>query len=207
MKNLLLSSILFFALFALRAQEAGPAQKKLTDSICKCLSALDMSKIKTSDEAQNAFVECFSKNLSFVVEVAEERNVEMSNTAAMKKIGNEVGKDLINQNCEGFIKVSALMTKDKINSNLNDQAAIQSTSGILKRIETRDFHYIIIQDKNNNEKSFIWLRQFPDSENFIAATSKMIGKSLVVRWSEIEVYLPKAKGYYKVKEIVAIDRD
>ena len=51
----------------------------------------------------------------------------------------------------------------------------------------------------------MWLKQFAGSETFIGVTTKFAGKKIKISWQEIEVYLPAAKGYYKVKEVVAID--
>ncbi|MGZ3874908.1 MAG: hypothetical protein ACXVJD_18450, partial [Mucilaginibacter sp.] len=59
-------------------------------------------------------------------------------------------------------------------------------------------------DNGNSEKSFIWLRQFPGSEKFMNGPLTLAGKKLNISWQEIEVYLPQAKGYYKVKEITGI---
>ena len=35
--------------------------------------------------------------------------------------------------------------------------------------------------------------------------TKYKGKKLKIKYDEIEVYLPIAKGYYKVKEILSVD--
>ncbi|MEO6633843.1 MAG: hypothetical protein ABIN13_19020, partial [Mucilaginibacter sp.] len=59
--------------------------------------------------------------------------------------------------------------------------------------------------KANSEKSFLWLREFPGSDKFMNSPAQLKGKKLKVTWHEMEVYLPQAKGYYKVKEITAID--
>jgi hypothetical protein len=75
----------------------------------------------------------------------------------------------------------------------------------LKRIDTKDFNYFVLTDNNNQEKSFIWLRQFPGSENFTASAAKFTNKKLKISWQEIEVYIPSAKNYYKIKEVTGVE--
>ena len=90
-----------------------------------------------------------------------------------------------------------------VQSEKNNQGT-GSTTGTFKRIDNKGFNYIVITE-NGNEKSFLWLTQFAGSEKFMDNTTSLTGKNLNVSWKEIEVYLPQAKGYYKVKEITGID--
>ena len=107
------------------------------------------------------------------------------------------------QNCTAFLSLSVAMAK----KNGNDQSMLEthSTTGSFKRIDIKGFNYFVINDENHSEKSFLWLRQFPGSESFMGGTIKFAGKKLKINWQEIEVYLPQAKGYYKVKEITGIE--
>lgn len=79
------------------------------------------------------------------------------------------------------------------------------TEGQLKWIETKDFSYFIVEDAGKKEKSFLWLRQFPGSEEFINNPAKYAGKKLHIEWQDLEVYLPSAKAYYTVKEVIGIE--
>ncbi len=184
------------------AQSAlGPAEKKITDSLCDCISKVDISKINTSKEAYAVFTDCFSKQTSLLTAVAEEKSVSLTDDEAMNKIGIEIGKNLFKQNCGAALKLGVKMAQKD-----NDQESSENnTEGVFKRIESKGFNYIILSGKNNNETSFIWLRQFPGSENFMADTVKYVGKKIRIKYHELEVFLPAAKGYYKVKEITAIE--
>ena len=91
-------------------------------------------------------------------------------------------------------------------SNKNaDEEAVGASTGKFKRIDNKGFNYIVITGSGGNEKSFLWLRQFPGSENFMNGSLKYIGKNVTIKYQEIEVYLPQAKGYYRVKEITSLD--
>ncbi|MGY4539060.1 hypothetical protein ACVW0P_003486 [Mucilaginibacter sp. UYNi724] len=203
MKKIILLLMLFCAVNIAKAQKTavGPIEQKFTTSLCDCLSKLDQTTITTSEEANKAFMECFMAQSDLLVDLAAERNVTMDDGGAMNKIGADIGANLLKQKCSAFIKLAVKMNDKK----KEDAAASLSTSGTFKRIDSKGFNYIVITDATGSEKSFIWLRQFPGSENFMGLTTKYTGKKLKVTWQEMEVYLPAAKGYYKVKEIVGVD--
>jgi hypothetical protein len=198
--------LLLFVLNAsciLKAQTAaGSAEKKLTDSICNCINQTNISEIKTPEAANAAITDCFTKYTSILMEIAEERKVDFDNSIAMSLIGSDIGKNLIKQNCSNFIKLSMQSSKASKNTGDNNSG---STRGVLKRIENKGFNYVVIADAAKNEKSFLWLRQFAGSEKFTGVPASYAGKKVNIQWQEIEVYLPAAKGYYKVKEIVGVE--
>jgi hypothetical protein len=92
-----------------------------------------------------------------------------------------------------------------IKGDADDEDNEGNTNGKLKRIDVKGFNYIVITDGNNSEKSFLWLKQFPGSEKFMNGLTGLIDKYVKISWQELEVYLPDAKGYYKVKEITGIE--
>ena len=205
MKRFLLSVTIvccFFTLksFAQSERIPGPAEKKITDSLCATLSKVDISKINSVKEAQSVFMDCFMKQSAMFEDVANERNVQMDDKNAMHQLGEDIGKNLLKEKCDAFLKISMKMAE----KGGNDSNA-GNTTGNFKRIDLKGFNYVVIKDQNGLEKSFLWLKEFSGSENFMGVTSKYLGKRMTIKWEEIEVYLPLAKGYYKVKEITGID--
>ena len=79
------------------------------------------------------------------------------------------------------------------------------TAGRLIRVDNKEFRYLVVADASNRENTYIWLRYFKGSEKFIEDSAAYIGKPLKIRWQETEVFLPSAKGYFKVKEITGIE--
>ena len=202
MKHLTLSLSLFLTVtvVTVKAQQ-GPVEKQITDSICACMSRLDISKITTKQEAETAFGNCFAKQSSLLIPLAAEKKVEITDQPAMREIGIQIGKNLLNQNCEAFLKLSMVMVKDQG----SDAVGLNSgtTEGVLKRIETKDFNYFVITGPDNKERKFLWLHQFPDSEKF-ANPASYIGKKISIQWQELEAYIPAAKGYFQLKEVTSI---
>jgi len=187
--------------FAQSQRKIGLAEQKITDSICNCVVKLDMSKITNKDEATAAYTDCILKHADLLAALASERNVELSDRKAMEAVGVDIAADLLTQNCNGFKELAILLGGGQSDSS---EAKTSTVTGTLKRIETRGFNYFVIVDRTNKESSFIWLRQFPGSDEFMNGGAKHIGKRLTIQYTEMEVFLPQAKGYYKIKEIVSI---
>lgn len=199
---LLLPLFLLVLLPTLSAQTVpGPVEKKMTDNICACISKLDPDSIKDKQSADKAFMDCFSQHAGLLVQVTEERKIELTDHPAMRQLGIEIGKNLLSQNCPGFMHLSMAMA----NGSDTGESLTGVTEGRLKRMDTRDFNYFVLTDDDNKEKSFIWLRQFPGSDSFINDASKLVGKKLRIDWQEMEVYVPSAKSYYSIKEVVGME--
>ena len=202
MKKIILLGVLLFFLQKVTAQSIiSPAEQKITDTICNCLAKVDISKINNKNDAVAVITVCFGKHVDMLMEVAREKHVDPSSTAAMREIGTQIGKDLFNENCAAFTQLSIKMAEGDVAKDEGEGYA----EGVFKRIDAKGFNYIVITDKSNNEKSFIWLRQFPGSEKLTSGSARFIGKNIKIEYQEIEVYLPQAKGYYKIKEIKAVE--
>lgn len=201
MKKLLLLLFTCAIFFSANGQTTiGPVEQKLTDALCDGLNKLDQSKINTSKEATDAFMSCFMEQSGMFVDLAAEKNISMEDQGAMHDLGVEIGKNLLKQKCEGFLKLAVKMAKKD-----DDTPATSETQGRFKRIDNKGFNYFVIADDNGNEKTFLWLREFPGSEKFTGSMAAYAGKKMSIKWQEMEVYLPQAKGYYKVKEITGIE--
>jgi len=202
-------TLLLFALlsictksFAQSEHVIGPVERKITDSICASVNKLDLSKINTQEQAVAAYTQCVGDHIDLLNDLATERNVDMADEVAMKKVGIDLAFNLYKMKCEKFMKLSTLMAMKSMDKGVSLE---QVTTGAFKRIDNKGFNYIVIKDAEGNEKSFLWLRQFPGSEKFTNGVSQYAGKKIKIGWQEIEVYLPQAKGYYKVKEITSLD--
>lgn len=204
-KSLALFTILSFAFLRVAFSQAertiSITEKRLADSVCNSVNRLDVSKITTRDAAVAFYTQCIGDHLDLLNDLATERNVDVSDNVAMRKIGIDLAFDLYKMKCANFVKLSSLIAMKTIDK---DTLRSDITVGAFKRIDQKGFNYIVIVD-NNSEKSFIWLRQFPGSEKFMNGITQYIGKKVRITWQDIEVYLPQSKGYYNVKEIKYLD--
>ncbi len=190
--------LILFIQKLLAQSQVGPVEQKMADSLCSAIGRLDMSKITNKQEATAAYTQCVMNYLDIVQDLANEKKVDVANTDDMTKVGIDLAKDLMVMKCAGFMKLATFMA--------NESSADENiTTGAFKRIDNKGFDYLVITDSAGSEKSFLWLRQFPGSENFMNNTAKYIGKKFKIKSQDIEVYLPVAKGYYKIKEITGIE--
>lgn len=178
----------------------GPVEKQISDSVCNCLTRVDLTKVTTKEQATSVIMNCFTKNPSLIVALAEERKVNIEDQAAMRAVGVDVGKNLMKMNCDAYMKLSVIMAADKTNQLTNGHV----TQGKLVRIDNKGFNYFVIVDENKKEHSFLWLHQFAGSEKFVNGLGIYAGKKVSITWQETEVFLPLAKGYYNVKEITSL---
>ena len=185
------------------AQESSTL-KKVADTVCACLNKIDMSAITTKDQATAAFMTCFVSNAAGVIALALERKVDFSDQAATQALGMEVGKELLSQGCASFVQLSMKMVDVQApgGASLGGSGA---TAGRLVRVDNREFRHLVVTDASNREHTFLWFRYFKGSEKFIDIPDAYIGKPLKIQWQETEVFLPNAKGYFKVKEITGIE--
>ncbi len=178
----------------------GPAEQKLVTSLCEELGKIDITTIKTKEQAEAAFMNAFMSHADKLMELASEKGLDLEDDETSTKLGEQVALQLIKQKCQPFVKLATVMALDE-----TEDATINTTSGAFKRIDNKGFNYIVITDGKGNEQSFLWLRQFPDSDKFMNGNTGLAGKKLTIKSQDIEVYVPAAKGYFKVKEITGIE--
>ena len=199
------TSILFFLYGAFSAMsQTDTTMKKFADSVCSCISKLDLDKIKDENDAQVAMVKCFTEgNMSLLMKVAKERGVDISDQAGMEKIGQEVGVFLLQNGCEPFLKFSMKFASgQKAVAGAPDHPYV---SGTLTSIETKEFSHFIITDKNGKKHTLYWIHQFDNSDKFISQPSKFIGKKIGAMYEETKVYNPATKSYITIKELYGLE--
>ncbi|GAA4922932.1 hypothetical protein [Mucilaginibacter defluvii] len=198
---LILSALVFTASAQTTTSAVTPTEQKLIDSLCDKLNKLDLSNVKTKQQATELFMTAFASHADQMMEIAAERGVDPSDQQAMNKLGQSIGINMMKQKCPGFIRISTIMAGQQ----LNQETGLKTTAGTFKRIDVKGFNYIVISTASG-EQSFLWLRQFPGSEKFMTgAAAKFTGKKIIITSEEVEAYVPAAKGYYKVKEIKGIE--
>lgn len=185
------------------AQETKTSMQKAADDICGCLNKVKYDPAKVQ-EYKDAAMNCFTTGaMEHVVQIAEERGLNVSDQTAMRDLGVEIGKELLKQKCASYLEFAKISAKEK----KDDQDAVKETitSGKLLKVDKKDFVYLTVKDASNREHNFIWLEYFDGSENYFGdKLNSLIGKEIAISWIEKEVYLPKANNYFKLKEISKI---
>jgi hypothetical protein len=205
MKKFFLSQFIFLAALTVTAQGNKSTMKTAAEDICSCLSKVkvDSSNLKQYKEAA---MNCFTTGaMEHIVQLAEERHLDVTDQKAMRGLGVEIGKELLKQKCPSYITFAKISAQEDENAVDEDAAKEFSTSGKLLKVDKKDFIYITIKDQSNREYNFIWLEYFKGSESFFGdKLNTLVGKDLTISWTEKEVFLPKANNYFKLKEINGI---
>jgi hypothetical protein len=187
--------------------QAQDRMKSIVDTVCNCLSKKDMSKV-TRSNAQQTLMECFLGNaMNDMMELAKERGVEMSDQEGMEKLGYEIGQRLVKDKCEPAMKLFMKIAADEKDAPAvpDEGVKVNANTGKLIRTESRDFVYFVVQDaKTKKTDTYIWLSNFPGSEEFLANPAKWNNKNVTIEWKETEVYSPKKKAYVMMKEVTGL---
>jgi hypothetical protein len=110
MKKTLLSVLAIITFQCAYSQTTpSPLEKAVTDSVCNCLSKIDMSKITNKDQATAAYSDCFTKKADLMMKLADEKLINPSDEDGMRKLGADIGKNLT-QSCPAFNTISKKMT-------------------------------------------------------------------------------------------------
>ena len=193
----ILSSI---ALFPFATSQTS-AKDKLVAQACDCITKLNIDSVEDpSTTIHKCIQEGLLPNLS---DLQKEENLDLSDISQMREFGIGIGKILV-ANCPKFMDLSVKLAEQQKPLN-GTSTQIKITTGSFLRIEKGDIAKIIIKDDQGNENTFVWLTNFKNSEQFMGAATVEKGKKLKISWTEIEIYIPKAEGYYILKQITEIE--
>jgi hypothetical protein len=112
----LVGSLFFFFAGNVQAQadsaKAAKLKVQLIDTICKCVSQMDTSGIKTSEDAQGVLMKCFMGNgMSLFMDYTTASGVDMSDMTAMQDLAKKIGIELT-VSCPSMMKLAMKVAKD-----------------------------------------------------------------------------------------------
>ena len=207
----LIIAIVFTSSIKAQTPQTDTSLNKTAVAVCDCLTKANISDKSTPEEMQKAFMNCiFTSAPDFITKI-------MSSGQDYQKAGEELGTQLAMQmmknNCPAFTKLAAGMammgsdSSDADNSNLLNAPStqvevVQSSNGIVTKIEEKDFTYLTIKTTAGRVQTYIYYNYVPGSDDWIKdATVKLKNKNVSISYIESEVYQPKYKQFMKVKEI------
>jgi hypothetical protein len=207
MKNLLLIVLFFGAFASVKAQKASDLA---TDAICDCMKN-KKNVDKSKEGIQKLIMNCFiSSSMDKLEGLQQEMGIESTDPKGYEEVGRRIGMKLVTR-CPYFMELmSSAMENDpsmlKSKKGDDEDAAPAKTSqgttaGVFKKVDGSDLYKLIIAEDQGRERDYYWLEPFQGDQVFIDNSSKMKNQKINVTWIEREIYLPKAKGYFKVRVI------
>lgn len=175
-------------------------------AVCDCLGKANITDKTSQTQLQQMFLTC-------VMTSAPQLFTQFGSgqdMAAAQEVATKLAMEMMKSNCPAFTKIAMAMSGGGVGSDDNGMQmqatpeimAVQSTDGIVTKVEERDFTYITVKTTAGRELIFIYYTYVPGSDEWIKdPTTKLKNKNVTLSYVESEVYQPKFKQFMNVKEI------
>jgi hypothetical protein len=208
MKKIAILTLVLFSCFAAAAQTN--LKKKIADSTCACLSETPDIDKKTAEELQMAIGQCMmKKSLEDFMALAAERNIELTDAEGMQKLGTEIFLELTKADCKAMnavlLKISqGGATDSNTETVMQAPSNLQSTKGVVKNVETKDFIYVTVLSGAKSVQ-LVWSDMVANGNTYAENIMSLKNKTLNFTYTEKEVYSIRAKAYITVKMIYSVN--
>lgn len=187
---------------------AQDALDAIAQETCDCLEGKDLSNMSQEDSSVEVGM-CMMSSLSTRQDKITELGIDITDQSSMEKFGEKIGMKMAVK-CPKVLMGMGMMrsettttTTTKTMTSTSEKAQVMT--GKVKAIEGDEFSVVVIEDETGRSQKFLWLRYFAGSEKLMENPKSVIGKSVKVKFSNIEVYSPKAKEYFNRKELKGIE--
>lgn len=202
MRNLVIAVALSMA--ALSSAQSQDILDTMAKEVCSCLEKKDFSKIndrqKMVTDAGLCMIESYMLHEQ---EAGKELGVKEFNEETGRLLGQKIGLRMANICPDVVIKMGTVANKE-MNENTGEAEEELVLEGKISSIEEGDFIFYNLKEKSGKSHRLLWFQNFKGSDEFVKDPKKLVGKNVTLKVKEVECYIPKAKGYYSLKEIVEI---
>jgi hypothetical protein len=204
MKKIASLVLIMFCCFAAVAQT--DLKKKIIDSTCACLSETPDIDKKSQAELQAMIGQCMmKKSLQDFMTLAEERNIEMTDAEAMRKLGMEVGLDLAKSDCKVINSIMIKIAQDNVNGKdkMEEIKEDNLIKGTIQNVEVKEFVYVTVLSGAKSTQ-LVWSDYVTDGNAYAKDPASLKNKVKEFSYITKDVYSIKAKAYVTVKMITSI---
>ena len=136
--------------------------------------------------------------------LAEERNIELTDMEGMRKIGMEIGLDLVKSDCKAMTALMTKVAQDRMASEEKNAPEVAPTvKGIVQTVTESDFVYITVLSGAKSVK-LVWSDYVDNGNEYVSDFSKLKNKNITFTIKSKDVYSPKEKAYVTVNMITGI---
>jgi hypothetical protein len=178
--------------------------KQIAKDMCECFNKRDnngkiIENSQTSEESLNM---CFGLVVLKYSSIMPKSDDDV--TATGEKLGRLVAPYLMSD-CPKFIQYIMLKNTDKEEIKVEEKSKYIIYEGILQKIETKNYTFLVVTNDAKELNKFIWLGKFENDTQIIDNFRSWRGKRVKI---EVEnttpLYNPKTKKYEVFKEIKSI---
>lgn len=168
--------------------------------VCACVEGKkDKLQGLTPDKVQAQLGLCIlSSYTAHDKEVKAKYGDLMGNDKAMEKFGEDIGVKMVTA-CPETLMEFAGVGDDEVT------AEVLSVEGKITEIKNEQFTTILVKDKNGRVYSFLVLNYF-DTASLIIGNELTKNSSVVIEYSEVELYDNKSKEFRFFKVISGIEK-
>jgi hypothetical protein len=189
MKKLILA-LLFVSTLAFAQED----YKGIAQETCDCIQKKDLSN------ASKKSIEMALGLCMFEVLQARKIEVEMTDGEAMRKFGEKVGVQMAPICPDVFSK---LMEESEVPPPPPNPD--ESVTGVVKSVEEKEFLFITLKSTTNQEIRLVWLTEVEGAQDFLSDYKKLIGKKVTLTYRNVDLFNPKAKGYFGYKRLTKLE--
>lgn len=203
------SLLLFTALIAFyfsQAQASDTSIHTAAVAVCDCLGKANISDQTSQEQMQQIFLNCVIKSAPELMTQIAASGEDYA--TAGQEIATKLAMEMLKTGCPAFSKIATAMAMNGGGDmGMQMQAtprveAVESTDGVVTKIEEKDFTYITVKTTAGRELNFIYFNYVPGSDEWIKdPATKLKNKNVSLSYVETEVYQPKFKQFMNVKEI------
>ncbi len=169
---------------------------------CSCLESKNLS-----DDYEKLKIEAGMCILTYYQQHSDAVNeyfgIDEFNGDTGRKIGEKLGVKMVTICPDLVVKLG----QSKIAADEGEEGPSTYTiNGKVVKMEGQDLITYHVKADDGKTYKVLWYRNFPGSEELVEDPKSIVGKKVNVTVEDVECYIPKAKGYYSVKEIRKIKR-
>jgi hypothetical protein len=166
---------------------------KIAQTTCDCITKKNPN-FGNKSEVEMALGLC-------MLDAAQTAGVKLNMTdgKAMEELGQKVGVRMAGL-CPSVFE-AFVSEETKAPSAEPDYVEV---SGKVKSVESGDYMTLVVQEPSGKEHRLLWIHYFPGSDAYVGDPKILIGKSVTVSYSLVDVYVAKAKGYVTSKQLYGL---
>lgn len=176
----------------------------MAQEVCKCLEEKKLLTIndiqQLTTEAGVCIVESYSEHQE---EVSAQLGISEFNDETGRTLGQKIGLKMMKY-CPDYLMKMGMVAKE---NTAKTTPATYVLNGKIDAIEQGEFISYKLKDQDGKIHKLLWYQHFKGSDDYIESPKKLVGKKVNVTVKDVECYIPKAKGYYSIKEIVELNME
>lgn len=199
MKKIILTVIATIFVSNVNAQEI---LEKITKEVCSCIDAKkDKIAETTGEELKMQLGLCIlSSYTAHEKEINKDYGNVIKDEAAMEKFGEDIGMKMITVCPETLMAIAG--SDEEV---AEEEVADLKIEGKVTEIKIGQFATIVVKDKNDRVHNFLLLDYFDTASLFTNGDIKK-NDSILVSYSEIELYDPTSKEFRYFKVISGLEK-